>query len=154
MTKTKKIVMGTLFSILTLGGLASYAASGERLSGMTEEKAEFIMNRVSSKLELTDVQKQSLVALKDTLLAQKEIYKKSNPRKAILELLSEPVLDETKILALMNERTTQLHLAAPIMVSAIADFTNSLNAEQRTKIQDIASEFGEGKHRGGFFGRR
>jgi len=148
MTKTKKIVIGALISVVTLGGLISYASPGlhGKFGGMTEKKAEFIINRISSKLDLNDVQKQNLVALKDTLKQQRDIHHKDNPREAIMSLLSEPVLDETKVLAMMEARTTQMHLAAPTVISAIADFTNSLSNEQREEIKSFADKF---RNRGG-----
>jgi len=66
MTRTKKIVLGTLISIVTLGGLISYAAPGHhcgKFGGMNGDKAEFIVSRISSKLDLNDEQKLNLVSL-------------------------------------------------------------------------------------------
>ncbi len=152
MTKTKKIVIGALLSVVTLGGIATYASPFKHFGGgMSENKAEFIMNRISDKLDLTAVQKQNLVALKDTLIKQKEAHRaKGDPREAIMDLLSAPVLDETKVLAMVEERTTQMHLAAPTIVTAVANFTNSLSDEQRAEIKAFAGKMG--KHRGGKFG--
>ncbi len=156
MTKTKKIVIGALISVVTLGGLISYASPGEqcggRFGGMNEQRAEFIVNRISSKLDLNDVQKQNLIALKNTLKEQRETHKQANPREALMELLSSPVLDETKALALMEERTTQMHLVEPTVISAIANFTNSLSNGQREEIKQFANKMG--KHRRGPFGHR
>lgn len=153
MTKTKKIIIGTLISVVTLGGLVTYAGSGNhwgKHGGMSEHKAEFIMSRISSKLDLTDVQKQNLVALKDTLQAQRKLHKPNSPRAELMALLSEPVLDETKVLAMVEERANTLQQAAPTVVSAIANFTNSLNDKQRNEIKEFANKMG--KHRGGRFG--
>ena len=50
MTRTKKIILGTLISIVTLGGLVSYAAPGHHFGtfgGMNAEKAEFIVSKIS-----------------------------------------------------------------------------------------------------------
>ena len=152
MTKTKKIIVGAVISVVTLGGLISYAAPGEhfgKFGGMNEERAEFMINRISSKLDLSDVQKQNLVALKDVLKAQRETHQqKSSPREEIMSLLSAPVLDETKVLTMLEGRTTQLNLAAPTVVSAIANFTNSLNAEQKEQLKGFMDKIA--KHRRGF----
>lgn len=154
MTKAKKIVIGTLISVVTLGGLISYASPGEhfgKFGGMNEKRVEFIIERVSSKLDLNDIQKQNLIALKDTVKKQRDLNKQNNPREELKALLSAPVLDETKVLTMLEARTTKMHLAAPTIVSAIADFTNSLNNEQRTEIMAMADKFK--KRRGGRFGR-
>ena len=152
MTKTKKIIVGTIISVVTLGGLISYAAPAEhfgKFGGMNEKRAEFIINRVSSKLDLSDVQKQNLIALKDVLKEQREVYRqKHNPREEIMSLLSTPVLDETKALTLLEERTAQLHIAAPSVVSAIANFTNSLNTAQKEQLKGFMDKIA--KHRRGF----
>jgi len=151
MTKTKKIIIGTLISIVTLGGVVSYASPSHhfgKFGGMSEKKVEFIINRISAKLELNDIQKQNLIALKDTLKEQKQRHEEyANPREELVKLLSEPVLDETKVLTMMESKITQFHLSAPTVVSAIANFTNSLNDEQRAEIVSIADNFR--KRRGG-----
>lgn len=152
MTKVKKIVIGTLISIVTLGGLIACASPGHhgKFGGMNADKAEFIVSRISSKLDLNEVQKQNLESLKDTILEQKKLAKGDNndPRETVKALLSQPVLDEAKVQSLVEERTTRVHLAAPKVISALANFTNSLNDEQRAEIIKMVDKFG--KHRGPF----
>ena len=155
MTKTKKLIIGTLISVVTLGGLVTYASPGNhfgKFGGMNDKKAEFIINRISSKLDLNDTQKLNLVALKNTISTQKELHKPENPRAELMGLLSAPVLDEAKVLAMLDARTNKLQTAAPIIVTAIANFTNSLNDEQRAEIQEFADKFS--KHRKGRFGNQ
>ncbi len=154
MTKTKKFIVGTLISVVTLGGLITYASPGENFckhGGMNEKKVEFIMNRISSKLDLNDVQKQNLIALKDVVKKQRELQKQANPREELMSLLSVPVLDETRVLTMIQERTKKLNEAAPSVVSAIANFTNSLSNEQREKIKTFAEKMA--KHRDGRFSK-
>ena len=149
MTRTKKIILGTFFSIVTLGGIVSYAAPGHlgKHGGMTPEKAEYIVNKVSKKLDLNAEQKQNLDNLKDTILEQKSLHKKENPREALQALLAEPVLDEAAILTMVQERTTSMNQAAPQIVSSLAAFTNSLSDEQRANIVKFSQKFK--KHRRG-----
>ncbi len=154
MTRTKKIVLGTLISIVTLGGLISYATPGHhcgKFGGMNNDKAEFMVSRISSKLDLNAEQKQNLVDLKDTILEQKQKHKGQNPRDILKTLLSDPVLDEATILSIAEERTTAMNQAIPQVVSALATFTNSLSNEQRTEIIEMTERFG--KHRRGPFGK-
>ncbi len=151
MTKTKKFIIGTLFSVVTLGGLVAVAGPGHhgKFGGMNAEKAERIVERVSSKLELNDLQKQNLVSLKDTVLELKAKNKPQMDRKAFIQsLLAKPVLDETAILAKIQERTNMMNQVSPQVVTALANFTNSLSDEQRAKISKMTEKFGKrrGKH--------
>lgn len=151
MTKTKKFIIGTLFSVVTLGGLVAVAGPGHhgKFGGMNAEKAERIVERVSSKLELNDLQKQNLVSLKDTVLELKAKNKPQMDRKAFIQsLLAKPVLDETAILAKIQERTNMMNQVSPQVVTALANFTNSLSDEQRAKMSKMTEKFGKrrGKH--------
>jgi len=153
MTRTKKIVLGTLISIVTLGGLITYAAPGQhcgKFAGMNSDKAEFMVNRITSKLDLNTQQKLNLVNLKDTILEQKQKHKGENPRDILKTLLADPVLDEATILSIAKERTTAMNQAIPQVVSALATFTNSLSNEQRAEIIEMTERFS--KHRSGPFG--
>ncbi|HIQ07567.1 MAG TPA: hypothetical protein EYH35_03815 [Thiotrichaceae bacterium] len=149
MTKTKKIIISTLLSIITVGGLFAYNAPDHhfgKFGGMSEKKAEFIINRISSKLDLTAVQKENLVALKDTIKQQKAKHQDTqHPRAIIANLLSEPTFDEVKALEIVEERLARAHSAAPTVIAALANFTNSLNDEQRSKIKAFASKMGKHK---------
>lgn len=151
MTKTKKFIIGTLFSVVTLGGLVAVAGPGHhgKFGGMNAEKAERIVERVSSKLELNELQKQNLVSLKDTMLELKAKNKPQMDRKAFIQsLLAKPVLDETAILAKIQERTNMMNQVSPQVVTALANFTNSLSDEQRAKMSKMTEKFGKrrGKH--------
>jgi len=151
MTKTKKFIIGTLFSVVTLGGLVAVAGPGHhgKFGGMNAEKAEKIVQRVSSKLELNELQKQNLVSLKDTVLELKAKNKPQMDRKAFVQsLLAKPVLDESAILAKIQERTNMMNQVSPQVVTALANFTNSLSDEQRAKISKMTEKFGKrrGKH--------
>lgn len=154
MTRTKKIVLGTLISIVTLGGLITFATPGHHcgeFGGMNNDKAEYMVSRISSKLDLNAEQNQNLVSLKDTILEQKQKHEGDNPRDILKTLLSDPVLDEATILNIAEERTTAMNQAIPQVVSALAIFTNSLSNEQRAEIIVMTEKFG--KHRRGPFGK-
>ncbi len=150
MTRTKKIIIGALLSVVTLGGLVSYAGSGGhhgKFGGMSAEKAERMVSRVSSKLDLNEEQKLNLVNLKDTILEQKQKHKGESPKDILKTLLAEPVLDESALLNIAEERTTAMNQAIPQVVTALATFTNSLSDEQRAKIVKFVDKFS--KHRRG-----
>lgn len=150
MTRTKKVLLGALISVVTLGGLVSYASPGHhfgKFGGMNAEKAERMVSRVSSKLDLNEEQKLNLVNLKDTILEQKQKHKGENPKDILKTLLADPVLDEAALLNIAEERTTAMNQAIPQVVTALATFTNSLSNEQRAKIIKFVDKVS--KHRRG-----
>ena len=50
------------------------------------------------------------------------------------------MLDEPAVLAKIQERTNMVNQASPQVVTALANFTNSLNDEQRAKIVKFAEK--------------
>jgi len=150
MTKTKKFIIGTLLSVVTLGGLTAIAGPGHhgKFGGMNAEKAEFIVNRISQKLELNEVQIQNLNTLKDTMLSLKAERKERNPE-LIKAMLADPILDEATVLHMIQERSNRINQKAPQVVTALANFTNSLNEEQRAQVIKGVDKFS--KRRGGRF---
>ena len=138
MTKTKKVIIGTIVSIVTLGGVAAYA-SPDGCGGM-HKGGDFL----SKRLDLTEDQKQNLVNLRKTMREQVQAnHGDAKPREKISALLSQPTLDQTKVFAMLEERTTKMKASAPTVISAIATFTDSLTNEQRAEMQKMMAKFGE-----------
>jgi len=79
-----------------------------------------------------------LNALKDELLALRRDYqkKRSATQETIGELLSQPTLDQTRVLTLIKERTQEVNDKVPPVVTAFADFYDSLTPEQQKKLHD------------------
>jgi Spy/CpxP family protein refolding chaperone len=140
MSKTKKIIIGSLIGITTFAGLATYVAAGDSsqdlFSGMHHKGSEFI----AKKLDLDKQQKQNLDSLKQTM---QQLHQGNSPREAIKALLSDPKLNQEKLVALLEKRADNLKASAPTVASAIAGFTDSLDDKQRAKIQEIMDKFGK-----------
>lgn len=155
MTKTKKIIIGTIISIGALGGLMAYAAPGslcEGSGGMFAGKHNGMRGDfIAKRLNLDDIQKQNLEYLKNTMMEQMQPHKDNHPREKIMELLSEPTLDQAKALSMLEQRGAAMKESAPTVIAAIATFTDSLSDEQRTEIRSMMDQFKQ--HRGGPFGR-
>ena len=151
MNKAKKIIIASLISLGTLGGLTSNAMAfgGHGKDGTM--RADFIVYRISSKLDLNDDQKTKLESLKTTITDLIQARKESNSRDKAKELLSASVLDQEKALALLGERQTKTLETAPSVIAVLATFTDSLTEEQRTKLLEAMEKFG--KHQGRPFGR-
>jgi Spy/CpxP family protein refolding chaperone len=107
-----------------------------------QERAEWLTNKLDEELKLTDAQRSKLNALKDQVLAARSDYRKKrgDTRAIVDELLSQPTLDQPRILALIKKRTHEVNTIAPQVVSALATFYDSLTIEQQKKLHDEITE--------------
>jgi Spy/CpxP family protein refolding chaperone len=149
----KRWIRNTL--IATFGGavvLGSLTACGggshhSRAPMSTEQLAEKrgqVMDRVSRKLDLNDAQKQRLGVLADKLLAQRAalIGQTTDPRAELQALLKADRFDRTRAQLLMEEKTRAVAMHSPEVISALADFYDSLNPEQQQKVRDMTDRRG------------
>jgi Spy/CpxP family protein refolding chaperone len=144
MTKRKKILLASLLSIVTFGSVAAF--SGGQHCFNPEKRAAFMVKRMTHKLDLNETQVTHLKAVQQ-LMSQHHKAKKEQGRGELLSLLDAPELDQNQALSLLENRTEQIKQNAPEMIAAIADFTNSLSAEQRTELKQVVKNF---PNRGGF----
>ena len=129
--------------ILIVGAatVSTLVACGHRFSS-PEERAEYMVDKVSKELTLNDDQNVKLNALKDELLAaRQEMHsKRDETKQAINELLEQPALDRERVLNMVSERTQAVNDKAPQVVSALGDFYDSLTAEQQAKLREEVKE--------------
>lgn len=145
MTKLKKIITGIVVSIVTLGGLI--ACTGPSHHERFAKGGEFMTKR----LGLDEEQKSKMKLLFETIKAEVQEYKSSQPKQQIIALLAEPELDQSEALAMFEQRSNRIRESAPTVIAAIADFTNSLDDNQRTQLQEILEK---GRPHGRHFGGR
>ncbi|MCK5809896.1 MAG: Spy/CpxP family protein refolding chaperone [Cocleimonas sp.] len=155
MTKSKKIVLASVLSILTLGGFAAYAGGGEHCGfgkhGMQDagKRGEFMVKRMTHKLGLNETQVTHLKAVQQ-LFAHHHKEKKAKKGGELLSLLDAPSLDQAQALHLLQSRGEERKAKAPEMIAAIAVFTDSLSTEQRAtlkkKLQYFSGHGGFGRH--------
>ena len=107
-----------------------------------QERAEWMVKKVSDELKLNDTQLGKLTALKDELLAVRGDFKqrRSDTIQTIDDLLSQPTLDQSRALALVKERTQEVNAKTPRVVSAFAAFYDSLSPKQQRKLHDEFTE--------------
>lgn len=145
MTILKKMIISGVISIVTLGGLI--ACTGPSHHEGFAKKGEFIAKR----LDLNEDQKQKMDNLFATIKAEIEEHKGTSPKQQIIALLDKPELNQKEALAILKQRTNKIQESAPEVVNSIAEFTNSLNDEQRAKIQELLAKDRPNR---GFFGGR
>ena len=151
MTKRRKFLLASVLSMFTLGSIAAIAnPGGFGMHGAgSEKRAEFMIKRMTSKLDLNETQAEKLKAVQQQF-AERRKAMKNNQRGEFLALLDAPELNQTQALSLLENRGEQIRQNAPEMIAAIAEFTNSLNNDQREKLKQMLEKFpgrgGFGKH--------
>jgi len=145
MSKRSKILIASILGLVTLGGVSAFAGNGCGFN--PEKRAEFMLKRVTSKLDLNEAQASNLKAVQTQFMQHRKEHQ--NGRTELVALLDTPTLDQDKALSLVKQRSEMMKEKAPTMIALIADFTNSLNDEQRGELKQMIEHFpgrGFGRH--------
>lgn len=157
-TWIKNTLIAALGASLAFGGMAFASSRGMGCGWhgggpMSEADAakwrEKIIDRASSELSLDATQRQHLVALADTLHAQRKAMLPegaARPREQLAALIAGERFDATKAQALVLEKTEGLRNASPSVIAAVSTFYDSLRPEQQQKLRDFMARAGH--HRG------
>jgi len=132
--KTFIIVTVIVVVLLAFGGFA-YAKFRGGCSG-PEGRSEWITSRISQRLDLNEGQKVKLEALRQSFLGLRQDFVKSRSegRGVMAELLSEPELDRERAQVQFLEHQEALTGQSGEVIDAVAEFSDSLNPEQRETL--------------------
>lgn len=139
----KKTLMGIFGASIAVGGLTACSSGHHHRGSMNAEKmAEVrgkVVERVSSKLDLNDAQKAKLNVLADKMEAQRTAFigKTADPRAEMQALVAGEKFDRTRAQTLLDEKTRAVQTSSPEVISALADFYDSLNPEQQQKVREL-----------------
>ena len=137
-----KLSTKVIIAVLAVAGSTSAVYAVSRHGGwhMTpDEKVEFATERVTKKLELDSQQQQNFTTLAE-LVAQIMIDARAEREQhfdEISALLQEPSLNQARVLEMVQQKTQMINQKAPLVVSSLAVFLDSLNAEQKQQLQDL-----------------
>jgi periplasmic protein CpxP/Spy len=152
----KRTMIGVFGVSMIAGGLA--ACSHHRYHGgwyaqMSDaERAELhakMVDKASRRLDLDAAQKAKLAVLADTLSAQRKAIagQGGDPRAELKAVLAGAQFDRSKAQALVDSKTTAVREGAPAVISAMADFYDSLKPDQQQKVRELLERRGGGHHR-------
>ena len=120
------------------------------------EKVEFVTERVTKKLNLDNEQQQKFGALADTV-AQIMIEARASKEQhvgEIGELLQEPSFNQARAMEMVQQKTQMINENAPLVISSLAVFLDSLNLEQKQELQEFVKHHRDhrrhGQHRHGY----
>lgn len=113
-----------------------------------EEKADYFVEKVTKKLDLSSNQVIELEQLKEALLSKRQdfVERKAETRATIDELLSQSTLDQQRLAALVKEHTDAINEAAPDIIASLAGFYDSLTPEQQAKLHEKIKEHRDDHH--------
>ena len=138
-----KKTVATLFGAsLLVGGLSGCARHHHDASWSDERVAEVrvkIIEKMSDKLALTDVQKQKLNVLADELQAQRKAFKgdaATDPRTEFKALMAGNTFDRARAQTLLSQKTEAVQSQGPKVITALADFYDSLTPEQQQQVRE------------------
>ena len=104
-----------------------------------EEKVEFVTDRVTQKLELNSEQQSNFTDLAE-LAVQIMLDAKTSKAQQIEEIkdmLNEPSFNQAAALELIQQKTQMINEKAPLVISSLAIFLDSLDNEQKQKMQEV-----------------
>jgi len=152
----KRTLIGVFGVSMIAGGLA--ACSHHRYQGgwygqMSEaERAELharLVEKASRRLDLDANQKAKLTVLAETLSAQRKamVAQGGDPRAELKAVLAGAQFDRNRAQSLVEAKTKAVQEGSPAVISAMADFYDSLKPDQQQKVRDLLDRRG-GHHRG------
>ena len=136
MKKSTKIIIVALTALGLSGGVFAYGKHSQW--GMNpEDKAEFVVEMATKKLDLNEPQRQNLELLAGDMLALMREMRASRElqMQEIVQMMAEPVLDQSKALQMIQQKTQVVNDRAPAVITSLAFFLDSLNAEQKAELQ-------------------
>jgi len=141
MKKSTKIIAVTVLALGVTSGVMAYGAHSAWKTS-PEEKAEYLTEKITDNLELDVIQQQNLKALSVTLL---EVFQdvrsnRNEHREMVQQLLSEPTMDQIKVLQMVQQKTQLINDRAPQLIASLAGFLDSLDSEQKKELREHMGE--------------
>jgi len=146
----KRTFVAVFGTAILVGGLSACGGHHGGWNTMTEadgtKMRERMLERAGKELNLDDAQKQRLATLADKLRDQRAaLMGTTDPRAEMQALVAGPKFDRTNAQALIEAKTAAVRTKSPEVVTAAADFFDSLKPEQQQQVREFMS-----KRRGGW----
>ena len=142
MNHLRKIIIGAITVTTITVGASAFAGRGDG------DHKERMIERISSKLELTDTQSAALQKFAEELTETRELMRGNGTdlRTEMISLMEADAFDQGKALTMINDRTSAIQANAPELVAAAAVFFDGLSAEQKAQVQEFTEKRGRGRH--------
>ena len=139
-TWIKRTLAGIFGASLLIGGLSA-CSRGHHAEWSPERVTEMrgkVIERVSSNLDLNDAQKQKLGVLADEMLASRTALrgKDADPRTEMKAMVAGAKFDRSRAQTMLEQKTQVVQGNGPKLITAMAEFYDSLSPEQQTKVRE------------------
>ena len=134
---TKTRVLWITLPLVVVLGVGAAAAGYKHYGG--HHNPERMVQRISERLELTQEQRQKLDAVKEALVSSRQEMRQQRTQtiNRLIDEVKKPMLDEGRIMKLVDERKTQFEGILPRIIEPVIAFHSSLNEQQRQKIVNL-----------------
>lgn len=149
-TWIKRSLIGLTTVTVALGGLTACGSRGDHARGWSDDRITEmrgkVIEKVTSKLDLNEIQKQKLGVLTDEMLAARKAVKgdTTDPRADLKALIAADKFDRTKAQTLLDQKTQAVQGNGPKVLAAFGDFFDSLTPEQQKQVRDKLDKRGHG----------
>ena len=153
-TWIKRTLIGTAAAVALLGGLAAWADRhhGHRdfagWRALTAAEAAPLQGRVleraARKLDLDAAQKDKLAALADRVRESRNalVSASSNPRDELRAAMAGRTFDRERVTALVQSQMAAANKESPALITAAADFYDSLRPAQQVELRALLERGG------------
>ena len=138
--KKRKFILPSVIALII--GIATLTACN-RHHNNPEDRAEWMVHKISKKLDLDDSQKAKLEDVKVELMQHHKEHRANKAEmmdKLLLEV-QKPKLDEAFLLDMVNQHKARVEQAAPGVIDKLVIFHASLNTEQKEELVEKLEKF-------------
>jgi periplasmic protein CpxP/Spy len=142
--KKRIVLIGTLFSVLFVSGLAA-CKHGSHFNGFDEFEQQAVVNRVASRLDLNDSQKVQLQDIVGEMAARvKALHADRQARhQELADLVRQETVSRETVDRMIAEKFDRMKELADLAADRLIAFHATLTPEQREKlaahIEDLAA---------------
>jgi len=147
MKLSTRIITAVLLVAGSSGAVYAFSKHGDW--GMSaDEKVEFISDRVTNKLDLDSLQRQKFSELAELVVDTLQEVKPARKQRLdeITSLLEEPSFNQARALELIQHKTQLVNEKAPLVISSLASFLDTLSVEQKQQLQEFVQHRHERHH--------
>jgi len=136
----KRTLYGVFGATILVGGLSACSRGhhGQWSETQVTEARGKVIEKISSRLELNDAQKLKLGLLADEIIAQRTAFRGqgTDPRLEVQTLIKGDKFDRARAQTLLEQKTQAVQGNGPKVLTALADFYDSLNPAQQKQVRD------------------
>lgn len=104
--------------------------------GTAKERGEWMVQKVTSELDLDQSQQARLAAVKDEFLDMRRTMRsdREQTRNEVRAMLKQPTLDRDRANVIVSQYIQKVSTRSPAIIDTIGDFYDSLNDDQRAEL--------------------